>query len=147
MGCVILRQDDGGYQGKQGGIFASGVSAESVGSKGLCMHVLHIPAHSQGEPHKHTGHESAIYVVSGTHTIRHGDQLENSDVLYPGDMVYIPADTPHMPLTGDEPVVAVVARTDPREQESVHLLTPSGESRPGQPEDSGGAGSPDDAGG
>ncbi|MBA0054009.1 cupin domain-containing protein [Streptomyces sp. AJS327] len=130
MGCVILRQEEGGYQGKQGGIFAEGVSAESVGSKGLCMHVLRIPAHSRGEPHKHTGHESAIYVVSGTHQIRHGMDLEHTDVLHPGDMVYIPADMPHMPMTGEEPVVAVVARTDPSEQESVHLLSPRDPSRP-----------------
>ncbi|WP_212822931.1 cupin domain-containing protein [Catellatospora sp. TT07R-123] len=81
-----------------------------------------IPPHTEGVAHVHAGHESGIYVVSGTHTIRYGQALESSQVLEPGDLVYIPADVPHMPVTGAEPVVVVVARTDPHEQESVHLL-------------------------
>lgn len=40
-----------------------------------------------------------------------------------GDMIYIPADVPHLPFNdGDTPAVAVIARTDPHEQESVVLL-------------------------
>lgn len=124
MGCVILRRENDGYEGKQGGIFTEGVSAESVGAKGLCLHVLHIPAHSRGEPHLHAGHESAIYVVSGSHEIWHGENLTERHVLNAGDMVYVPANMPHMPVTGEESVTVVVARTDPREQESVHLLSP-----------------------
>jgi uncharacterized RmlC-like cupin family protein len=37
-------------------------------------------------------------------------------------LVYIPAGVPHLPVTGAEQVVVAVARTDPHEQESVHLL-------------------------
>jgi uncharacterized RmlC-like cupin family protein len=38
-------------------------------------------------------------------------------------MLYIPANTPHLPAnTSSEPCVAVLARTDPHEQESVVLL-------------------------
>ncbi len=81
-----------------------------------------VPPHTEGTPHVHAGHESGIYVVRGTHTIRYGQALEFSQVLEAGDMVYIPADVPHMPVTADEEVVAIVARTDPYEQESVHLL-------------------------
>ena len=38
--------------------------------------------------------------------------------------MYIPANVPHLPynLSKTEPAVAVVARTDPNEQESVVLL-------------------------
>ena len=41
-----------------------------------------------------------------------------------GDFVYIPADTPHLPYnrSATEPAVAVVARTNPNEQESVVML-------------------------
>ena len=41
-----------------------------------------------------------------------------------GDFVYIPAGTPHLPVNASEsePCVALVARTDPNEQESVVLL-------------------------
>ncbi len=40
-----------------------------------------------------------------------------------GDMLYIPAGMPHLPANvGDQPATAVIARTDPNEQESVVLL-------------------------
>ncbi len=40
-----------------------------------------------------------------------------------GDLIYIPADMPHLPLNlSDRPATAVIARTDPHEQESVVLL-------------------------
>jgi uncharacterized RmlC-like cupin family protein len=40
-----------------------------------------------------------------------------------GDFVYIPAGVPHLPVnTGTEPIFAVIARTDPNEQESVVLM-------------------------
>jgi uncharacterized RmlC-like cupin family protein len=40
-----------------------------------------------------------------------------------GDMFYIPAGVPHLPANlSDQPVTAVIARTDPNEQESVVLL-------------------------
>jgi uncharacterized RmlC-like cupin family protein len=120
--AVVLRRTDEGYQGVQGGIFTQGVSAETVDTEALCLHEVRIPPHTRGEPHVHAGHESAIYIISGRHEIHHGEGLAARDELGPGDMVFIPADTPHMPVTGDEPVHCIVARTDPREQESVHLL-------------------------
>ena len=40
-----------------------------------------------------------------------------------GDIIYIPANVPHLPINNsDAPVSAVIARTDPNEQESVTLL-------------------------
>ena len=40
-----------------------------------------------------------------------------------GDFIYIPAGVPHQPYNPtDKPVRAVIARTDPKEQESVVLL-------------------------
>ncbi len=40
-----------------------------------------------------------------------------------GDFVYIPAGIPHLPMNcSDEVCVVVIARTDPKEQESVVLL-------------------------
>jgi cupin domain len=44
-------------------------------------------------------------------------------VLEAGDFVHIPAGVPHLPAnTGDVDVEAVLARTDPSEQESVVTL-------------------------
>lgn len=45
------------------------------------------------------------------------------DTVQAGDVVYIPAGVPHQPFTPtDRPARALVARTDPNEQESVVLL-------------------------
>ncbi|NUS45045.1 MAG: cupin domain-containing protein [Mycobacteriaceae bacterium] len=122
-GIAIVRSgDDSVYPGRQGGEFGGGISAESVGAQALCLHLVRIPAHSRGTPHRHAGHESAIYVISGQHEIWYGPDFSHRATVGPGDFVYIPADTPHLPVTRDEPVTAVVARTDPREQEGVRLL-------------------------
>ncbi|HEY2422463.1 MAG TPA: cupin domain-containing protein, partial [Chthoniobacterales bacterium] len=45
-------------------------------------------------------------------------------IVEPGDFFYIPADLPHLPYNPSqtESVTAIIARTDPNEQESVILL-------------------------
>ncbi|WP_226623322.1 cupin domain-containing protein [Alloyangia pacifica] len=120
--CVKLRPG-GTYSGKQGFDYFEGIAKETVGSQGLCMHLLTIPPGGRAKAHKHESHETAIYVISGTARMYWGARLENVMDTAAGDLVYIPPDTPHLPLnTGTEPAVAVVARTDPNEQESVVLL-------------------------
>ncbi|WP_155370979.1 cupin domain-containing protein [Catellatospora vulcania] len=126
-GIVVVRDDgESGYTGRQGGDFHYGASSATVGSTGLCMHVINIPPGSRGVPHKHVGHESAVYVVKGRHEIWHGEGFDQRLTVEPGDVVYIPADYPHVPVTYHEPVTVVVARTDPAEQESVHVLPLAG---------------------
>lgn len=120
--CVKLRPG-GTYSGKQGFDYFEGIARETVGSRGVCMHLLTIPPGGRAKAHKHETHETAIYVISGAAKMYWGDRLENLMEIVSGDMIYIPAETPHLPLNdGDEPAVAVIARTDPNEQESVVLL-------------------------
>ena len=53
----------------------------------------------------------------------YGDELEHHIVVKAGDLFYIPAGVPHLPANrSDKPASAVIARTDPNEQESVVLL-------------------------
>ena len=122
--CRIIRGGDAeGYAGKQGLDYFAGVSAESCGSEGLCLHLLVIPPGGQARAHLHEGHESAIYVLEGSAAMRHGEGLEQVDTMTAGDFVFIPAGVPHQPYNPtDRPVRALVARTDPNEQESVVLL-------------------------
>ena len=116
------------YGGKQGLTYFTGICRENVGAKGVCLHALKIPPGARANAHFHEGHESAIYMLSGRAEQLWGDRLENHDVVLPGDYVYIPAGVPHVVMnTGSEPVEAVIARTDPSEQESV-VLTPELES-------------------
>jgi uncharacterized RmlC-like cupin family protein len=71
----------------------------------------------------HEGHETAIFVISGESVMWYGERLENHVVAGAGARVYIPAGGPHLPANvSDAPCVAVIARTDPNEQESVVLL-------------------------
>ena len=52
-----------------------------------------------------------------------GEGLAYHHEVTAGDFVYIPAGVPHLPInTVDEPIFAVVGRTDPNEQESVVLM-------------------------
>ena len=122
--CAIIRAGDtSSYAGKQGIDYFSGISAQSCGSEGLCMHLLVLPPGAEAKAHLHEGHESAIYVLEGSAALRHGPDLEQVDTVAAGDFVFIPAGAPHQPFNPtDRPVRAIVARTDPNEQESVELL-------------------------
>lgn len=101
-----------------------GISAESVGSKALCAHLLTIPPAGRAKAHRHSGHETAIYVLEGDTVVWYGEQLESHLFAGAGDFVYIPPNVPHVPInvSQTEAARALVARTDPNEQESVELL-------------------------
>ncbi len=119
--CRLIRATDS-YAGRQGLTYLHGVSAQSVGARGLCLHLLTIPPGGRAKAHLHAAHETAIYVLAGEGVMFWGDRLEHEMTSRAGDIVYIPAGVPHLPLNrGSEPVVAVIARTDPNEQESVVL--------------------------
>ena len=120
--CQVFRAG-GTYAGKQGFDYFAGISAETAGSHGLCMHLLTIPPGGRAKAHLHRSHETAIYVLEGEGEMWHGPRLEHHMVLRAGDMLYIPAGVPHLPMNRSAaPVSAVIARTDPNEQESVVLL-------------------------
>lgn len=120
--CKVVRPA-ATYGGKQGLSYFAGIAAETVGSTGLCMHVVTIPPGARAKAHLHAAHESALYVLSGTARTWFGQRLEDYADMGPGDMMYIPAGIPHLPANlGAEPCTAIIARTDPNEQESVVLL-------------------------
>ena len=102
-----------------------GVGEESAGATGISMNLTAFPPGASAEPHAHRGFETAIYTVSGRIALFYGQRLEEHAILEAGTFCFIPPDLPHKPynLSLDEPAAAVVARNDPREQESV-VLTP-----------------------
>ncbi len=119
-----LIKSGGSVRGKQGLDYHVGISAGTVGSKAIHMQTVIIAPGSRAHAHKHTTHETAIYALSGTSGVFHGEKLEHHTLVAPGDYFYIPADVPHLPYNPSktETVVAVIARTDPNEQESVVLM-------------------------
>ncbi len=122
--CVTVKPARGLTQSKQGHHVFEGISAQSAGSRGLCMHVIAIPAGGRARAHMHADHESAIYQLEGDTTCWYGERLQHCFTLRQGDMAYIPAGVPHLPLNASEHEAAtcIIARTDPDEQESVVLL-------------------------
>ena len=120
--CRLIRPADT-YDGKQRLTYINGIAAETVGSKSICMHLLTIPPGGRAKAHMHESHETAIYVLKGEAVALYGDKLQHQAVTAAGDLFYIPAGVPHLPINiSDKPITAVIARTDPNEQESVVLL-------------------------
>lgn len=104
-----------------------GISANTAGSKHLCMHIVVIPAGGKAVAHYHNGYETAIYIVKGRAETKYGENLEQSSINQAGDFLFIPPNVPHQPvnLSATEEVIAVVARNDPNEQESVVIYKAS----------------------
>jgi uncharacterized RmlC-like cupin family protein len=73
-------------------------------------------------------HETAIYALRGRAEMRYGDGLRDHLEVRAGQFLFIPAGMPHLPFnpSDDEACVAILARTDPNEQESVVLLDDNG---------------------
>ncbi len=121
--CTLIHPSES-YEGKQAFTYFAGISAESTGAKGICMHLLTIPPGGRAKAHLHEAHETTIYVLSGEGGMWYGDQLEEHMLAKSGDFLYIPAGVAHLPYnpSATETCTAVIARTDPNEQESVVLL-------------------------
>jgi uncharacterized RmlC-like cupin family protein len=112
------------FEGKQAFLYAPGISAKSVGAQNIHLQIVTIPPGAKAKAHMHTDHESAIYILIGKSGMWYGQGLTEHLVAEAGDFVYIPAAMPHLPynLSVTDSCVAIIARTDPNEQESVILL-------------------------
>ena len=121
--CKVVHSGET-YTGKQAFTYFAGISAENCEAQGICMHLLTIPPGGRAKAHLHENHETAIYVISGEAGMWFGENLEEHLDCRAGDYVYIPPGMPHLPYNAseDQSCTAVIARTDPNEQESVVLL-------------------------
>jgi uncharacterized RmlC-like cupin family protein len=121
--CRVIKPGNT-YLGKQAFTYFAGISRENTGAQAICMHLLTIPPTGRAKAHLHEAHETAIYVISGQAEMRYGHELKEHLVVKAGEYLYIPAGVPHLPYNNSdsESCTAVIARTDPNEQESVVLL-------------------------
>ena len=121
--CRVIKSQEY-YQGKQAVNYFVGISAENTGAQGICMHLTTIPPGVRAKAHMHEGQETAIYVIQGSASMWYGDNLSEHLTVKAGEYLYIPAGMPHLPYNPSETdtAVALIARTDPNEQESVVLL-------------------------
>ncbi len=100
-----------------------GISEKTAGSTGISMNMVIIPPSAKADPHFHDGFETAIYLLKGNVQTFYGENLSKSVVNKPGDFIFIPEGVPHQAinLSDTEEAIALVARNDPNEQESVQL--------------------------
>jgi uncharacterized RmlC-like cupin family protein len=118
--CAVIHGQET-YEGKQGLTYFAGISAQSVGAQAICLQRLSIPSGGRAKAHLHEHHETAMYLLSGQAELWYGEGLSDYLSADAGDYVYIPAGVPHVPgnRSQTEPCLAVIARADPNEQESV----------------------------
>jgi len=127
---IVVIRPDASINSKQGLPVFEGISGQNAGAKGISMNRVVIPPGGAAKAHVHKGYESVVYLIKGRVKTLYGKGLKKSVINESGDFIYIPADLPHKPinLSDTEAAVAIVARTDPNEQESVvHVAEPEEE--------------------
>jgi len=109
-GCKNCRQWNGIH-------YKAGLSAKNVGSKKLSMNVATIPPGGTAYAHIHDGFEVMLYILKGNVRHAYGPGLAKVVDNEAGDLIYTEPGVPHevYNLSDSEPVVAVVARSDPDE--------------------------------
>ena len=75
-----------------------GISAETVGARGLSMNLVVIPPGAAAEPHFHKDFESAVYVLEGRVERRYGLGVAVSVITEAGDLMCMPPDVPLLPV-------------------------------------------------
>jgi uncharacterized RmlC-like cupin family protein len=110
------------YRARQDSIYTPGISAETVGARGVFLGIVTLPPGGRTRAHVHELHESAFYMLSGGRVeLWTGEQLEHREVAAPGDFMFIPANVPHVAVnrSDTEPAVFVGVRNEATAQESV----------------------------
>ena len=126
-GEIIVIRPDASVGSKQGLPVFEGISGQNAGAQGISMNRVVIPQGGAARAHLHKGYESVIYLIKGRVKTLYGEGLRRSVINEGGDFIYIPAGVPHKPINLSDTLAAeaIVARTDPNEQESVqHVAEP-----------------------
>jgi len=98
-----------------------GLSGHNVGAKQLSMNVATIPPGGVAYAHIHVGFEVMLYILQGRVRHEYGERLEQVVENAAGDFIFIQPGVPHevFNVSDTEPVVAVVARSDPSEWQNI----------------------------
>jgi uncharacterized RmlC-like cupin family protein len=120
-GIAVLRAGSDGSRGWNGIRYQTGLSAKNVNATQLSMNVATIPPGGVAAAHVHVGFEVMLYILAGRVRHEFGPNLEHAVENGAGDFIFIEPGVPHevFNLSGDEPVVAVVARSDASEWENI----------------------------
>ncbi|HEX2094825.1 MAG TPA: cupin domain-containing protein [Longimicrobiaceae bacterium] len=119
-GIFVLRGGDA-WRGWNGIRYRTGLSGKNVGARQLSMNVATIPPGGVAYAHIHVDFEVMLYILEGRVRHEYGPDLQYSVENTTGDFIFIEPGVPHevLNLSDTEPVVAVVARSDPSEWEHI----------------------------
>jgi uncharacterized RmlC-like cupin family protein len=101
--------------------YKPGLSAKNVPAKKLSMNVATIPPGGVARAHIHVDFDVMLYILQGRVRHEYGPGLKKAVDNQAGDFIFIEPGVPHevFNLSATEPVVAVVARSDPSEWENI----------------------------
>ncbi len=101
--------------------YKEGLSGHNVGAKQLSLNVATIPPGGVALAHIHVGFEVMLYIIEGRVRHEYGDGLRHVVENTAGDFIFIEPGVPHEVFNASdtEPVVAVVARSDPSEWQNI----------------------------
>lgn len=119
-GISVIRNSDN-CRGWNGIRYKLGMCGKNVGSTKLSMNVATIPPGGVAKAHIHVGFELMLYIIQGRVRHEYGPGLKQVIDNAAGDFIYIEPGVPHevFNLSDSEPVVAVVARSDPNEWQNI----------------------------
>ncbi len=101
--------------------YTAGLSEKNVPATQLSMNVATIPPGGVAYAHIHVGFEVMLFILQGRVRHEYGAGLRQSVENQAGDFIFIEPGVPHevFNASDEEPVVAVVARSDPSEWENI----------------------------
>lgn len=113
----LVKSSDQERPTPRGVVGGSEISQATTGATNLFMARFRVPPGAQSRPHYHENCESALYMLAGSIEIRWGDALEETLVVEPGDLLYVPPRQTHVVRnrSADAPADYVVARDSPTE--------------------------------
>ncbi|MFL5240540.1 MAG: cupin domain-containing protein [Gemmataceae bacterium] len=119
-GIFVIR-GGGNCRGWNGIHYKTGLSAKNVPARKLSMNVATIPPGGVAYAHIHVDFDVMLYILQGRVRHEYGPGLKKSIDNEAGDFIYIEPGVPHevFNLSDSEPVMAVVARSDPTEWENI----------------------------
>jgi uncharacterized RmlC-like cupin family protein len=118
---IFTIRGSGNVRGWNGIRYKAGLSEKNVNAKQLSMNVATIPPGGVAAAHIHVGFEVMLYILEGRVRHEYGPALEHAVENEAGDFIFIEPGIPHevFNLSETDPVVAVVARSDPSEWEHI----------------------------
>jgi uncharacterized RmlC-like cupin family protein len=119
-GIFVLR-GSGNCRAWNGIEYRAGLHAGNVAATGLSMNVATIPPGGVAAAHVHVGFEVMLFILAGRVRHDYGEGLTRTVENRAGDFLFIEPGVPHevRNLSDEEPVLAVVARSDASEWQNI----------------------------